>query len=440
MAQRFPAEFRWGTATSAHQVEGCNRNNDWWAFEQLPGRIRSGHRSGRACDWWRNAEADFDRMAELGLNAHRLSVEWSRLEPEPGRVDEASVRRYRQMLQGLRERGLEPMVTLHHFTLPLWVARQGGWENPKTVAWLGSHARRCAEWFGDLVDLWVTVNEPNVVAALGYLQGRHPPGVRNPVRAVRAIRHLLRAHAAAYRAVHEVQPAARVGIAHNLRPMDPARAEHRGDRWVASWHANWFNWMWLDVLHTGAWHGLLGPGQVAECVGTLDFVGVNYYTRDRVRFAPWAPHAAFGLHGPTPGAPVSDQGYGEIYPEGLVRVLREVWARYRRPVFVTENGLPDAADRWRPRFLVEHVGAVARALSDGVPVLGYYHWSLVDNFEWQDGWNLRFGLFGLDPDTQRRWARPSARVYARICAARGLPAEFLGGTDREGPWDSIEDF
>lgn len=420
MTGRFPRGFRWGTATSAHQVEGCNRFNDWWAFEQLPGRIYGGHRSGRACDWWRNAEADFDRMVALHLNAHRMSVEWSRLEPEQGRVDEAAVRRYRQMLRGLRERGVEPMVTLHHFTLPLWVAQRGGWENPAMVEWFATHARRCAEWFGDLVDLWVTVNEPNLVVILGYLQGRHPPEVRNPWRARRAARHLVLAHAAAYRALHEVQPHAQVGIAHHLRPMDPERPDHPLDRWVARWHGEWFNWMWLDAVHWGRTRGAFGPGQLEECAATLDFVGVNYYTRDRVRFAPWAVHLAFGLHRPTRGAPSSDFQYGEIYPEGLGRILEEAWRRYHRPLYVTENGLPDAADRQRPRFLREHLSVLHRVVSQGVPLHGYYHWSLVDNFEWTEGWRMKFGLVAVDPASQQRQVRRSASVYAEVCAANAL--------------------
>ncbi|MCS7234926.1 MAG: glycoside hydrolase family 1 protein [Armatimonadota bacterium] len=421
MARRFPRGFRWGTATSAHQVEGCNRHNDWWAFEQHPGRIYGGHRSGRACDWWRHAEADFDRMVALHLTAHRMSVEWSRLEPELGRVDEAAVRRYRQMLLGLRDRGLEPMVTLHHFTLPLWVAQAGGWENPDAVEWFRTHARRCAEWFGDLVDVWVTVNEPNLVVVLGYLQGRHPPAVRSLRRAVVAARHLLRAHAAAYHAVHELQPHARVGIAHHLRPMDPLRPQNPLDRWVARWHSEWFNWAWLDVLQRGRARGRWVLGRIPECAATLDFVGVNYYTRDRVRFSPGAPHLGFGLHRPTPGAPTSDFGYGELYPEGLLRVLREAWRRYRRPVYVTENGLPDAEDRWRPRFLLDHLACVHRAVEEGIPVLGYYHWSLVDNFEWTEGWRMKFGLFAVDPASQRRRPRPSASVYGAVCAAGALP-------------------
>ncbi|MDR7439835.1 MAG: glycoside hydrolase family 1 protein [Armatimonadota bacterium] len=419
--KRFPEGFRWGTATSSHQVEGGNTNNDWWVFEQQPGRIRDGSRSGAACDWWHRAEEDFDRMQALHQNAHRLSLEWSRLEPEPERWDEGAEARYRQMLRGLRERGIEPMVTLNHFTLPLWVARQGGWENPQIVRWFARYAKQCAEAFGEFVSLWVPINEPNVVVALGYLHGKHPPAARNPIRARRAIPNLLRAHAAAYRVLHEVQPDAQVGTAHNLRPFDPARPDARLDQWIVSVHGQFFNWMWLEALQHGAARSALGQWLLPECAGTLDFVGVNYYTRECVRFAPWRISTGFARTVRDPHATYSDGDYGEVYPEGLYRVVREVWRRYRRPVFVTENGLPDADDDLRPRFLLEHLAALHRAIAEGVDVRGYYHWSLVDNFEWAEGWTLRFGLIEVDPQTQARTPRPSAHLYAEICARNALP-------------------
>ncbi|MDR7569829.1 MAG: glycoside hydrolase family 1 protein [Armatimonadota bacterium] len=419
--RRFPRGFRWGTATSSHQVEGDNTNNDWWLFEQQPGRIRDGSRSGVACDWWHRAEEDFDRMRALHQNAHRLSLEWSRLEPEPGRWDEGAEARYRQMLRGLWERGIEPMVTLHHFTLPLWVARQGGWENPEIVRWFARHVKRCAEAFGEFVSLWVPINEPNVVVALGYLHGKHPPAVQNPLRARRAIPNLLRAHAAAYRILHEVQPGARVGTAHNLRPFDPVRSESRLDRWITSVHGQFFNWMWLEALHHGLASSALGTWHLPECAGAMDFVGVNYYTRDRLRFAPWRVSGGLARAVRDPGALYSDGDYGEVYPEGLYRVVREVWMRYRKPVFVTENGLPDADDDLRPGFLLQHLAALHRAIEEGADVRGYYHWSIVDNFEWAEGWSLRFGLIAVDPHTQARTFRPSAHLYAEICARNALP-------------------
>ncbi|HEC34513.1 MAG TPA: glycoside hydrolase family 1 protein, partial [Chloroflexi bacterium] len=172
----FPPDFRWGTATSAHQVEGNNTNNDWWAWEQVEGHIKEEHRSGLACNWWQQAEGDFDRAAEMGQNGHRLSVEWSRIEPEEGRFDDAALGRYRAMLRALGERRIEPMVTLHHFTNPLWLAEMGGWENPRAVPLFERYVARVVEALGEFCDLWCTVNEPNVVAFLGYVMGVFPPG------------------------------------------------------------------------------------------------------------------------------------------------------------------------------------------------------------------------------------------------------------------------
>lgn len=366
-------------------------------------------------------------MAALHQNAHRLSLEWSRLEPREGVFEEAAVARYRRMLEGLRARCIEPIVTLNHFTLPLWVSRAGGWENPRIVRWFERYARRCAGWFADLVDLWVPINEPNVVLALGYLQGRFPPGARNPLRARRALPNLLRSHAVAYQAIHDVQRGARVGTAHNIRLVDPARRDSRADRWSASLQSQFFNWLWLDVVQRGEGRSILWSGRLQECADTADFHGVNYYTRDLTRFAPWLVHRAFGRNFHTPDAEISDHGYGEIYPEGLYRALREVWDRYRRPLFVTENGVPDEDDDIRPRFLVDHLIAVRRAIADGIPVEGYYHWSVVDNFEWAEGWRMKFGLIAVDPLTQRRTERHSARVYAEICRGGVLPETIPAG-------------
>ncbi|MBN1135803.1 MAG: glycoside hydrolase family 1 protein, partial [Anaerolineae bacterium] len=220
----FPEGFLWGTATAAHQVEGNNVNNDWWAFEQKPGTIWHGDHSGLACDWWRNAEADFDLMAGMGHNTHRLSVEWSRIEPEEGTFDPAAIARYREVLTGLRQRGMEPMVTLFHFSSPRWLAQQGGWRNRAAARHFRRFVRHTVEQLGDLVKLWCTINEPNVYAALGYLLGKHAPGEKNPHHCFQVLSHHLQAHAAAYRAIKAMDGNAQVGLVVNivaLEPLDP---------------------------------------------------------------------------------------------------------------------------------------------------------------------------------------------------------------------------
>ncbi len=421
MHARFPEGFRWGTATSAYQVEGNNTASDWWRWEQRPGTIRNGDRSGLACDWWRHAERDFDLMVGLNQNAVRLSIEWGRLEPRQGQWDDAVLQRYLEMLQGLRTRGIEPLVALNHFTLPQWVADRGGWLWGGIAPAFAAHARRFARAAASLVDFWLTLNEPVGHLVNAYLLGRFAPGRTSLSALVRTLTVSVRAHAAAYRAIHEVQPAARVGVAVYLRPADPANPRRWVDRRLARLLDYAVNWMYLDALVTGRLAGPWGFGvNVPDAAGTMDFIGVNYYTRSHVAFDLLRPRTAFVRDEPPPGATISDGGYSEVYPDGLLAVLGHV-RDYHLPIYITENGLPDAADDLRPAFIVEHLRRVARAIEKGCPVRGYYHWSIVDNFEWAEGWSLRFGLHALDPATQARTPRPSAALYAEICRTNRLP-------------------
>lgn len=428
----FPEGFLWGTATSSHQVEGHNTNNQWAYWEQLPGRIWQAQRSGKACDWWDHAERDFDLMVKLHQNAHRLSVEWSRVEPAPGQWNTAALDRYRNMIAGLKERGIEPMVTLYHFTEPLWFWRGGSWFHPESIAYFRRYVAQVVNALGDLVHLWCTVNEPVVYAALGYLAGRFPPGEHNPIRGFRVLRQLLLAHAAAYHAIHERHPDAQVGLAKSLLVFAPWRPTHPLDRAAAGLVTYLYNTLFLDAIHDGRLRPPLGLGHTPypSLAHTADFIGVNYYGRNMVTFSLKHPETLFihtfsNPHGETTDITSTGEPYSEVYPEGLYQLLRWLWDRYRRPLYVTENGLPDADDDQRPSFIVRHLAAVHRAIQEGVDVRGYFHWTLVDNFEWADGWKLRFGLVALDPETQQRTLRPSASVYARICETNGIPDELV---------------
>ena len=426
----FPPGFMWGCATSAHQVEGNNENNDWWAFERVPGAIWRDDRSGLACDWWRNAEADFDRMVELNHNTHRLSIEWSRVERQEDVWDEKAVARYREMLSGLRQRGIEPMVTLHHFSTPLWLARQGGWSNPAVVAHFRRWAARAWDYFGDLVNLWCTINEPSVYAALGHLYGQHAPGARGLRNFCIVLRNMLKAHAAAYRVIHSLDGQAQVGLVKHVRIFDPADPSAPLDRFGA-WFLDYaFNQIPLKAVQDGKLRPPVGLGLSPHgpLIDSSDFIGLNYYSRDMVAFEP-GQGEFLGLRlFARPGAEVSDHGrhgtYGEIYPEGMYRSLMRV-ARLGRPIYVAEMGLPDADDEQRPRFLITHLAQVARAINDGADVRGLYHWSLVDNFEWAEGWALRFGLIAMDEKTQARTVRPSGRLFAAIAAENALTRDVV---------------
>ncbi len=419
----FPAGFLWGTATAAHQVEGNNFNNQWWAFEQQPGAIWHGDRSGLACDWWRHAEQDFDRMAQLHQNSHRLSVEWSRIEPTPGHFDAQALDRYRAMLGGLRERGIIPLVTLHHFTNPLWFEEKGGWENRESVARFQRFVERTVQALGDLCQRWVTINEPMVYVAQGWFKGIWPPGKSDFRTAMQVTRHLLFAHGEAYHTIHRLQPRAQVGYAKHVRLFQGLRPGNRLDRYAAGLKRWLFEHVWVVATDDGRLRPPLGLNTChASLIDTFDFMGINYYTVDRTRFVP-NPFTLFGQEQFTPGGELSDAGrdgpFAEFRPDGLYQICQEV-RQFHKPVIITENGLPDQDDDQRPRWLLAHLHQLHRAIQSGVDVQGYFHWTLVDNFEWAEGWGLRFGLFRLDPKTQERTPRPSAGLYREIAQGNSI--------------------
>lgn len=431
---RFPAGFFWGAATSAHQVEGGNRWNDWWRFEQRPGAIRDGTASGDACRHWERFDEDFARARGYGHTMHRLSLEWSRIESARGRRDGAAIAHYHEVLASLRRHGLTPLVTLHHFTNPLWIADSGGWQERATVDRFCDFVRFCAREYGGEVDWWCTVNEPEVYAFRAYSEGVWPPAKRDDGAALAVMANLLEAHGRAYRILHEEDQvdadgdgrAVMAGFAKHVVQLVP-------DRW----------WMPLDALRARLENAVFNqavmratvtgeirlgiPGakgvrrRVPELEGSLDFFGLNYYTRWRVRvFAP-DPHVT------RRGAPVNDLGW-EVWPRGLAAAAERATA-CGAPVLVTEHGFADAADAFRPRALVESLVHLAGSIERGTRVLGYLHWSLMDNFEWADGYRGRFGLERVDfADPARpRTPRGSADVLARIARVnaveRALTAE-----------------
>jgi beta-glucosidase len=421
----FPRGFLWGTATASHQVEGNNTNNNWWAFEQEKGRIIQEHKSGLACDWWGGRwREDFDRAAESGQNAHRLSIEWSRIQPVPDRWDEAALDRYRDMLRGLNERGLTPMVTLHHFSDPIWLAKLGGWEDEAVVEKFEKYVRKVVEALREYVNLWVTINEPNVLVASGYVLGDFPPGKQDISAGFRAMENLVRAHAAAYRSIHNLQPQARVGIALNYRGFLPAKPWFPLDRWAVNFQSSLFNEAIPLTFETGVLRLPVIRRRIPEAKGTQDFLGINYYTIDRVAFDLFRPGELFGKRFFSPEAELSPTGFIANEPEGLFRALK--WAmRFQLPIIITENGVEDPDDRLRPRYLIEHLHQVWRAVNFNFPIKGYFYWTLVDNFEWERGWTQRFGLWELDVESQARRKRPSADLYAEICRENGISSDMV---------------
>jgi beta-glucosidase len=322
------------------------------------------------------------------------------------------------------------MVTLHHFTDPLWFSALGAWENSLAEDYFGRFVGRVVEALGDQVSLWCTVNEPVVYAFNGYVEGTFPPGVRNIRRAFRVLRHFLLAHGRAYRTIHRLQGEARVGLAHHVRMHLPARPRSGADRAAATMMNHLSSRCVLEAITSGRLLPPLGTGQLAPIlIDSCDFIGLNHYTTIRTALDVTRPSSLGVRTYYDPEIPQSDLtplgiAYGEVNPDGLYQALKHV-AAYRKPVFITEHGLPDRDDDQRPGYLASCLAEAWRAIRDGVDLRGYYHWTLVDNFEWAAGWDLRFGLFSLDTTTGVRTAGNSAAVYSRIARANGVSRRLL---------------
>jgi beta-glucosidase len=404
---RFPPRFMFGAATSAHQVEGHCTNNDWWAWEQ-GGCVREP--SGAACEHFERFREDFELAHELGHNTHRFSLEWSRIEPSPGRFSSNAIAHYGEVLTTLRGLGIEPVVTLHHFTLPLWMVELGGWESDEMVARFERYVGVVVDALGGLARWWITLNEPMPHVWKSYVAGEWPPGKRDYGAAARALRNMLHAHVAAYRAIHARRPDAKVSIAHHALALSADDPHRWRDRLSVALRGYLVNHLFVDALHRGA---VRVPGVLwerLEAARTLDFIGVNYYTRDYVR------NTGFDLPGLLGDFAHRDHRQSvrmrnalgwEVYPDGLGRVLREL-SRYQLPILISENGTSSRSDGDRWSFISMHLWQVARAIREGVPVIGYLYWSLLDNFEWAEGYGPRFGLIEVDFATQVRRVRPCA--------------------------------
>lgn len=426
----FPTGFLWGTATAAHQVEGQNFNNDWWHWEQIPGKIRNSDTSRVACDWWAGRYIeDFDRAKELGTNAHRLSVEWSRLEPKEGEWDEGALQCYRAMLTALKDRKIEPFVTLLHFTQPLWFMARGGWLDDKSPEVFERFATRAVQALGDLVRFWITINEPNLYMVANYAMKRRPPGTGSIVQALHVAGNLIRAHALAFHAIHRVQPNAQVSLAHQWRWMSPSNPASPLDRATARLSDFLTNGMFVRAISRGTLSFPIGRGEeLPEARNSFDFFALNYYFENRLAFDLRQPGLLFA--GMTPvtwlkATEFDSYNYAAHWsPESLYHLLEEL-AGFGRPIYITENGVFDIGGESQARYLVKHLTSVARAVQEGVDVRGYFWWSLVDNFEWEDGYWLRFGLFRVDVSTQIRTARPVAEIYSRIIEGNGIAPDLI---------------
>jgi beta-glucosidase len=376
-------------------VEGGNVGNDWWAWEHA-GSTPAVEPSGDAIDQYHRYEEDFALLASLGQQAHRVSLEWWRIEPEPGEWSRAAIEHYRRVLGCLSDCGLTAFVTLNHFTLPRWLAERGSWLASDMVERFERYCERVAAHLGDLIPYACTINEPQIVSFFGYMKGDFPPGRRSALEWGRVTQRMIEAHEAAVRAIKGGRGAPLAGICLQLPHYEPAR---HTPECVAACEA-------LRRQMTDVYLEALAG----------DYVGVQYYSRMRVD--PATP-SGFGL--PPEGAPLTQMGW-EIHPEGLYAAIAD-GARSGLPVIVTENGIATADDAQRIDYLRAHLAQVKRALDDGIDVRGYLYWSAFDNFEWNEGYRPEFGLIGIDREHElERIVRPSAHAFGKLARSGNLGA------------------
>jgi beta-glucosidase len=388
--EHFPDGFSWGTATAAHQIEGGNTNNDWWRWEHTPGSGVA-EPSGDACDSWNRWFEDVALVAEFGFDNYRFSVEWSRIEPEPGEWSTAALDHYRRICAALLEEGVEPVVTFHHFTNPNWLADRGGWESSDTVDRFARYCEVAAGALNGVMRRACTLNEPNAVATTGWVLGMFPPGKKEPQLARQATEHLVEAHRAGVEAIRSAAPGVPVGLTLSMTDYQPLAGGEEQTAKIRAVHEDVFL------------HGTEGD----------DFLGVQTYTRMRIGPEGWV--------GPEPGVDVLPMGY-EYWPAALEACLRRAWAETggRVPLWVTENGIGTDDDQQRRSFIREALEGVQRALSDGIDVRGYTYWSLLDNFEWAFGYRPKFGLVAVDRNTFARTPKASAGWLAEVAKSNAL--------------------
>jgi len=399
---KFPEGFLWGTATAAHQIEGNNKN-DWSEWERSEARMQKLEArslkaedfiSGLACDSYNLWEKDLDLVKELNCNAYRFSLEWSRIEPEEGQWNMSEMEHYKKILISMKERGIKPFVALWHWTNPVWVARHGGWADKKVVDYFSRFTEKVVVELGDYVDFWVTLNEPLMHIAHGYWTGKFPPGKKlDLIGSFKVFNNLAEAHKASYGIIHKKFPGAQVSVAMTNGYFSAAHKNNIIEKSIVK-ACNFLRNEWF----------------IKKISGSYDYLGINYYHHDRIV---WYPPFKKNLN-----EKISDFGW-EIYPEGIYHVLKN-YQKHEKPLYVLENGIADREDKYRKGFILDHLKYVHKAITEGADVRGYFYWSLLDNFEWAEGYTMKFGLYAVDRDTCHRTKRPSADAYGEICKNNGF--------------------
>ncbi len=375
--KNFPKNFLWGVAHSSHQVEGNNKNNDWHEWEQ---KGKTKDFSGLACDSWNKFPEDHDLAQKLGCNAFRLSLEWSRIEPEEGKFNQKAIDHYRKVLQDLKARNIKTVVTLWHWTLPLWFSKKYGWHHKDSVEIFARYCEKVVGELGGEIDFLLTTNEPLMTFGKGYLLGDFPPGKIAPWKFLKARKNMILSHKKCYDVCKKQNKNLPIGITQYHSFIGSSKNP------IAKLIRKIIFYRFYDQV---------GDKQ--------DFIGINYYKKSDL---PWKRNK---------NKKVTDFGW-EIYPKGIYEVIMDAHRRYQKPIYIFENGLADKEDKYRKDYITDHLKYIKKAIEDGADVRGYFHWSLLDNFEWNEAFEMKFGLCEIDfKDKNRpRTPRPSFYHYQRI--------------------------
>ena len=418
----FPDDFIWGTASAAHQVEGNNENSNfaWWekqVDEFGVSRIENNDNSSIACEHYDRYPEDIQLMKALGTNAYRFSVSWSKIMPTQNTVDTTVLVHYQQLCDSLLAEGIMPVVTLHHFTHPIWFMEKGGFTKSENIADYLDFAELVFNSLRHRVDYWCTFNEPGVYVIAAFFDGNFPPGLKDPKMAAEAYKNMIAAHVQLYDKLKST-PAGRadyIGIVKNFQHFDPLHPNDIGDWTIANMVDASFNESFLRTFRTGrfkfSFPTLVKVDEEIEgATSKLDFIGLNYYSHNAMNFSFNIDKALeLKLY---PGETATDMDY-TIYPEGIYRAIKRA-STLNVPIIITENGIADSIDDRRALFTERYIYAVNQAMKEGADVRGYFYWSLMDNFEWDLGYGMRFGLYEVDFETQERRLREGAKKYVEI--------------------------
>ena len=417
---RFPKDFLWGTATAAHQIEGNNENTNWGEWEKDSARIKDKSNAKATVDGWNRFREDIRLMKDLGVNSYRFSLAWNKIEPEPGKIDEDALKHYDDLINELKANQIEPMITLHHFTHPLWFENLGAFEKEENIRHFVEFSKLVYNRYKNRVKFWVTLNEPNVFVTSGYFNTVFPPGKPNPKLAAEVLKNMLKAHTEIYREFKSEPPEGgtqniQIGVATSVFQFEPARRWHLGDWAIARISSNSFNESVLGFFRGGTMRFYV-PFETnfaytdSNAPNTLDFIGINYYSHYAFAFDFDFKKATEGK--PVAGEEMTDMPY-TVYTEGIYRAVRDA-ATLKKPIIITENGISDSRDDRREKYIRQSLYAVSKAIKDGFDIRGYYYWTLMDNFEWAEGYTQKFGLYEVNLNTQERRLRNGSKAFAEI--------------------------